>query len=54
MRMEITVDKTGRFINVVKVIYLITIYNLHIYDYFFIALTISPALMALACSSIFC
>ena len=46
--MEITVDSTGRLMKFVKVI---LIYDLMIYDlliYFFIAPTMSPALMALA------
>ena len=43
MRIEITVDSTGRLIKFVNVI-----------AYFFIALTMSPALIAFACSLIFC
>ena len=51
MRIEITVESTGRLINVVKVI--IVNYQFSIIHYFFIAPTMSPALIALACSLIF-
>jgi hypothetical protein len=60
VRIEITVDSTGRFIKVVKVI-IICYLMFHIEPafaaltiYFFMALTMSPALMAFACSAIFC